>query len=79
MSQKTGSASIYGAFVGHVASLSLGEKAGLRSGDIITEVNLRPIRNTDDLEQILSGLMAGNRVSIVFTRGDETLRSEIVV
>ena len=79
IAQKVGGVAIAGAFVGAVAPSSLGEKAGLRSGDIITEVNLRPIRNADDLEQTLSGLMAGSRVSIVFTRGEETLRSEIVI
>ena len=79
ISQKMGGVPIAGAFVGAVAPSSPGEKAGLRSGDIITEVNLRPIRNADDLEQALSGLMPGSRVSIVFTRGEETSRSEIVV
>ena len=70
---------VFGAFIGSVAPSSVGHKAGLKAGDIITEVNFRPIRNADDLEAALSGLTAGNRVMIAFLRGRETLRSEIVI
>jgi S1-C subfamily serine protease len=57
----------------------LGERAGLRSGDIIREVNLKPIRDAEDLERSLAGLAPGSRVTIVFLREGETLRSEIVI
>lgn len=79
MAQKTGGVPIFGALMGSVAPSSLGERAGLRSGDIITEVNLKPIRNADDLEQALAGLTNGSRVTIVFMRGGEKLRSEIAI
>ena len=79
IAQRSGLAPVFGAFVGRVATSSLGEKAGIRQGDIITEVNLRPIRNADDLENALSALTTGNLVTIVFMRGQETLRSEIVL
>ncbi|MFC2065534.1 glutaredoxin domain-containing protein [Chloroflexota bacterium] len=69
----------FGAVVGAVAPSSLGERAGLRRGDIITEVNLRRINNADDLEHALAGLIPGNRVAIIFLRNGGTLRSEIVV
>jgi len=70
---------VFGAFVGNVAPASIGEKAGLRQGDIITEINFRPIHNADNMENALSELSAGNRVMIVFLRGQETLKSEVVV
>jgi len=70
---------VFGAFVGNVASDSIGEKAGLIQGDIITEVNFRPIHNADDLENALSELSAGNRVMIVFLREHQTLKVEIAV
>ena len=70
---------VFGAFVGNVAPSSVGAKAGLRRGDIITEVNFRPIHNADDLENALSGLTAGNRVMLMFLRGQETLKSEIAI
>jgi len=78
--QKHGMPPLFGAFVGKVAPSSAGERAGLKEGDIITEINMKPIRNADDLAQALAGLASGSRVSIVFLRdGQQSLRSEIVL
>ena len=75
----TGGVSVFGALVGTVAPASLGERAGLRNGDIITELNLRPIRGVDDLELAMADLTPGSRATIVVLRGQETLRAEIGV
>ena len=77
VSRKFGEVPVSGAVIGAVAPSSLGEKAGLRAGDIITEINLSRVNNADDLENALVGLNIGNRVSLVFIRGGETVRSEI--
>lgn len=77
--QKHGAVPVFGALVGAVAPSSPGERAGIREGDIITELNLRPVRNTDDLEHALANLTQGSRVTIIFLRGQETLKSEIAV
>jgi glutaredoxin-like YruB-family protein len=79
LASKLGLVPVFGAFVGRVAPSSLGEKAGLRKGDVITELNFWPIHNADDLENALTGLTPGNRVMIVFLRGHDTLRSEIAI
>lgn len=79
VAQRLGGVPVFGALVGAVAPSSLGEGASLKRGDIITEVNLKLIRNADDLERALADLPSGSRVTIVFLRGQETLRSEIVI
>ena len=74
-----GGVPVLGALVGSVTPGSLGERAGLRNGDIIIEFNLRPIRGADDLQRVLGELRSGSRATLVFLRGQETLRAEIVV
>ena len=70
---------VFGAFVGKVSRSSLGERAGLKPGDVITELNLRTIRNADDLEDALSTLNWKGRVLIRFRRGQDKLESEIII
>jgi glutaredoxin-like YruB-family protein len=79
MAQKFGAVPIFGALVGEVVPSSLGERAGIQRGDIITEVNLRPINNAEDLEKTLGNLATGSRAALVFTRGQQELRAEIEV
>ena len=78
IAQKVGDVPTLGALVGDVAPSSHGESAGIRKGDIITEVNMRPIRNAGDLENVFANLTSGSKVTIVFLRDSETLKSEIV-
>ena len=79
VARNAGAVPVFGAIVGAVTPLSLGHRAGIQSGDIITEINVRPIRNADDLEQAMANMTAGGRAYIVFLRGEQTLRAEIVV
>ena len=79
VAQRTGGVPVFGALVGAVAPASPGEMAGLQAGDIITELNLRPIRGAEDLERAMGELGPGSRATIVYLRGQETLRAEIAV
>ncbi|MDM7998586.1 MAG: PDZ domain-containing protein [Dehalococcoidia bacterium] len=78
ISQKAGVLPVFGAFVGGVKPGSPAEKAGLQEGDVITEINLRPISNADDLAKALSSMSRGNRVTIAFLRGQKKLYTETV-
>lgn len=73
---KRGSGVILGAYVGSVRPGSVAERAGLASGDIVTELNMRHVANADDLEDGLSNLSSGSRFSLVFLRGNTTMTAE---
>jgi glutaredoxin-like YruB-family protein len=76
---KSGSTPVFGAFIGKVKPALHGDKAGLKPGDIITELNKQPVRNADDLEKALSSLTGGSRVAITFIRDDKKRQTEILV
>ena len=44
------------------------EKAGLREGDIIIQINSKPVRKLKDLSDILKSLSPGDNISITFLR-----------
>jgi glutaredoxin 3 len=79
VAQKQGAIPVFGAVIGGVSPDSLGEEAGLRVGDIITQVNAWRVSNADDLQKALQGLRPGNIVTVMFLRGSENRKSEIVI
>ncbi|HEY3246446.1 MAG TPA: DegQ family serine endoprotease [Phycisphaerae bacterium] len=61
-----------GVLVGDVARGSPAERAGLREGDVIVEVNDRPIRSSSQLRNLIAGLPPGARATLrVFRGGNE--------
>jgi serine protease Do len=70
---------VFGAYVGKVAPGSPAERAGLRPGDVVTELNLRQVPNAETMEQALANLKRGDTVRLTFTRGDKTLSGEVRV
>jgi S1-C subfamily serine protease len=70
---------VSGAIIGEVSSGLLGEKAGLKPGDIITEINGKKIAGAADMERALAALQPGNIVTILFLREGQPRKSEIVV
>jgi glutaredoxin-like YruB-family protein len=76
---KQGSGIILGAYVGRTRPGSVAERIGLTPGDVITELNMKRIANAGDLEDALSNLSSGSRLSVVFLRGNETMSTEGVL
>jgi glutaredoxin 3 len=79
ITRKMGGLPVFGALVGAVAPASPAERAGIKEGDIITEINIRPIRGAEDLEKALSNLRQGGRVTIILQRGQQELQTEVVI
>jgi glutaredoxin 3 len=79
MAQRDASIPVLGAYVGRVAPGSPGQLAGLMTGDVITELNMRPVNKASDLEKALKALTAGSNMLIVFTRGSNSLKAEVKV
>jgi S1-C subfamily serine protease len=79
VTRKMGGLPVFGALVGSVAPASPAERAGIKEGDIITEINMRPIRGADDLEKALANLRQGGRVTIILQRGQQELQTEVVI
>ena len=48
-------------------------KAGIRSGDIIQEIDGKPVNNMEEYMQRLSELTAGATIPVRVLRGEETL------
>ena len=76
---KRGLPAASGAFVGRVKTSSPGDRAGLREGDIITEINSQAVRSAEDLEKALASLSADSRVSLSYLRDSERRMAEVVV
>jgi len=77
--RKSGEPPVFGAAVGAVAPSSPGKRAGIRAGDIITSINRVRVNNASELERVISTLSPGSRVPVVFYRGDQANRSELVI
>jgi len=71
-----GSRLIVGAYVGRVRPDSPAQRMGLAVGDVVVEVNMRRIATAADLEDAVSRLSVGSRVSLVYLRGNQELTTE---
>ncbi len=76
ITMKQGGVPVFGAYVGRVRPGSPAERMGIQEGDIITEMNIRPVRNAADVEQAIAALQPGNRVTMVLQRGGRELKTE---
>jgi len=74
-----GQVPVFGAYVGRVRPGSVGERMGIQPGDVITDINIRPIRSAADVEQAMAAVEPGHRVNVVLQRGGREMRTEATV
>ena len=74
---KRGQIPVFGAYVGKVNPGSPAQKAGIEVGDIITELNLRPVANAGDVELALANIRPGGKAHLVFQRGNKVQRTQV--
>ncbi len=77
--EAAGSGSTRGALVDEVVVGSPAEKAGLRKGDIITEVEGRQIEGPGNLTAIFGTMEPGRTVALGYRRGGQTARTTVTV
>src|SRR5262245_34783431 len=76
ITMKQGGVPVFGAYVGRVRPGSPAERMGIKEGDIITEMNIRPVNNAADVEQAIAALQPGNLVTMVLQRGGREFKTE---
>jgi serine protease Do len=74
-----GLARVEGAFVDQMDRRSPAWAAGVRPGDVIRELGGRKVRNRREVEEVISRVKIGDRLSIVVEREGELYRGEIRV
>jgi S1-C subfamily serine protease len=65
-----------GAYVGRVREGSAAQRAGLAAGDVIVEVNGRPVLTAAQLQSSIAGLQSGARLRVTYVRQGERRTGE---
>lgn len=69
----------HGVQVGGVAPTSPAEKAGLKAGDVITELDGKPIRSLQELLRAIAAIEVGRTVEIGFLRGGAPEKATVTI
>jgi len=69
----------YGIVVEEVRSASPADKAGLKVGDVITEVNGRPVRTGSDLVDPIAATSVGDKIRIAYIRERKRYEASLTV
>lgn len=68
-----------GILVGEVRPDSPAAAAGMRIGDVVSALDGKPVRSFKGLLEILGGHRPGDRVEVVFKRGNRTIRRTVTL
>jgi Do/DeqQ family serine protease len=74
-----GLANITGALVSQVVEGSPADKAGIRTGDVITAVNGQPVKSNSELRNTIGLLRVGDKVDIGLVRDGKPVRVTAVI
>ncbi|MBV8495149.1 MAG: DegQ family serine endoprotease [Gammaproteobacteria bacterium] len=74
-----GLASVTGALVSQVVEGSPADKAGIRTGDVITAVNGQPVKSNSELRNTIGLLRVGDKVDIGVVRDGKPVRVTAVI
>ena len=67
----------FGAYIGRIKPGSIAEKAGLAVGDIIIQLNNQGVLRAAHMEILTEKVRQGDKLNIVFVRGNTITTSEI--
>ena len=62
-----------GVVVTDIEAESSAERAGLRTGDVIREINRKPVKDVKDFERLTNQLTPNAPVLLLLNRGDATI------
>jgi len=68
-----------GALVSKVVEGSPADHAGIRSGDVITQVNGQPVKSNSELRNIIGLLRVGDKVEIGYVRDGKSMHTTAVI
>ena len=68
-----------GAKLSEVTPGGAADKAGLRSGDVLTKVQGKPVTSVDSLIVVLRSFAVGDTVTVTYLRGSETRTARLVL
>jgi Do/DeqQ family serine protease len=71
--------SVVGALVSQVVEGSPADRAGIRTGDVITSVNSQPVKSNSELRNTIGLLRVGDKVEIGLLRDGKPLRVTAVI
>lgn len=69
----------YGIFVNSVFENSPAEKAGIKAGDIILELNNKPLRRGSDLSMPIGNSKPGTKVNLTILRNNKKISIDVVL
>jgi S1-C subfamily serine protease len=79
VSMAQGRVDVVGVPLGQVQAGGPADRAGLKNGDVITEMDGRPVADTAELQNQIAACKPGQTIHLTVRRGDKTLSIDVVL